>query len=284
MSSSDDGRRTWYNPVTRLHEPPLDQRPVQGMDYIHARYAEWRDECRQTNEETERLNRLEKDGQQQTNQQERQHNETPTSPTGGSGALQQQGQKSAEQQHGTKKKKEEEEEEVDVSVTRDDANALKEEGNQHYRAGDYEQALAKYDEALRSVVTTDEERATYWCNRAAVHMKLTKYASVVDDTTEALKLVPGYRKALVRRKEAHEHLEVYGEAIKDARLLEMGDREISRLQKLKEKHEKETSEAAMATLKDLGNMVLSNFGMSVDDFSVERSDETGGYQIRQKNK
>jgi hypothetical protein len=39
-------------------------------------------------------------------------------------------------------------------------------------------------------------------------------------------------------------------------------------------------EEVLGKLKDLGNSVLSNFGMSLDNFKMDKDPNTGGYSIR----
>jgi hypothetical protein len=39
-------------------------------------------------------------------------------------------------------------------------------------------------------------------------------------------------------------------------------------------------EEVLGKLKDLGNSVLGNFGMSLDNFKMDKDPNTGGYSIR----
>jgi hypothetical protein len=48
---------------------------------------------------------------------------------------------------------------------------------------------------------------------------------------------------------------------------------------VKERQEK-MKEEMMGKLKDLGNSILGRFGMSLDNFKMEKDPNTGGYSIK----
>jgi hypothetical protein len=183
---------------------------------------------------------------------------------------------------GSSSAKKDEEEQLDDSLSAAEAAALKEEGNEHFRAGDDELAAGKYSSALRSAHLTDDDRAVLLANRAAVRMRERRWEDVVADTSRALKLRPGYAKALTRRKRAAEMKGDWAVAAKDAKELDAPPAEVAALElKAKQKAEKDTAEA-MEQLKGLGNSLLSTFGLSLDSFQTEKDPETGSYSIKMK--
>ncbi|XP_034836198.1 small glutamine-rich tetratricopeptide repeat-containing protein alpha-like [Maniola hyperantus] len=74
---------------------------------------------------------------------------------------------------------------------RDEAERLKNEGNELMKADRYREALAKYSRAIE----LDPRNSVYFCNRAAAHFKMGAHESAVADCTAALALQPNYGKA-----------------------------------------------------------------------------------------
>ncbi|CAN8063467.1 unnamed protein product [Agarophyton chilense] len=172
--------------------------------------------------------------------------------------------------------------ELDSTITEDAARTLKEEGNALYKAGDFAQAVEKYTLASKSAHVPNGDRAIYFANRAAAHLKLQNFEAVVQDTSAALDLKPGYVKALSRRREAREALQEWRGALEDAQQLKAPSSQIKRLQFLADEKDKKAQAEALDSLKGLGNSILSNFGMSLDDFAMETDPNTGSYNIRMK--
>lgn len=86
------------------------------------------------------------------------------------------------------------------------AQKFKNEGNTHFKMGKYDEAIAKYNDAIEACPKENaEELAIFYQNRAAAHEQLKKYSSVKADCTKALELKPKYAKALIRRARALEH-------------------------------------------------------------------------------
>lgn len=102
---------------------------------------------------------------------------------------------------------------------REDGSALnaaelaKEEGNALFRHAKYEQAIDKYTRAI-TLASTEEEKATYYTNRATCYAQLHHFKEVVDDTTAAINIKPS-SKAYLRRGLALESLEKYKLALED---------------------------------------------------------------------
>ena len=61
-----------------------------------------------------------------------------------------------------------------------------EEGNHHYQAGEYEQAIRIYDKAIR----IDPQNANTYVNRGSAYRALEKYERAISDATSAIKINP----------------------------------------------------------------------------------------------
>lgn len=171
---------------------------------------------------------------------------------------------------------------LDDTVSADQAAKLKEEGNVSYKSGDYKCAYDKYKRASESAHASDEDRATYLANLAAAGLKLQRWDDVDKAASSALKLNPGYSKALLRRREARERLCNWRGALEDAKTLNAPEAELKRLQYQADQKDKQAQEEALNSLKGLGNSILSNFGMSLDDFAFEKDPDTGSYSVKTK--
>ncbi len=75
---------------------------------------------------------------------------------------------------------------------------------------------AKYEEALRIAPEgAKKQRAVYYANLAACHLKTKHFEDAVQDSTAALELEPEYVKALLRRAAAYEELDDLEHALAD---------------------------------------------------------------------
>ncbi|CAR22265.1 Sgt2p [Lachancea thermotolerans CBS 6340] len=74
------------------------------------------------------------------------------------------------------------------------AEALKLEGNKAMATKDFEHAISKYSEAIRTLPSN----AVYFANRAAAYSSLKKYAEAVEDAEAAIKVNPSYSKGYSR--------------------------------------------------------------------------------------
>lgn len=100
--------------------------------------------------------------------------------------------------------------------TEDEAVVSKEKGNEAFKAGNYEEAITLYTEAL----TIDEghkEKAVFYKNRAAAYLKLQEFDLADRDCKAALALVASDPKTMFRRAQALEGLGKMEEAYKSAK-------------------------------------------------------------------
>ncbi|KAG0173436.1 hypothetical protein DFQ28_008388 [Apophysomyces sp. BC1034] len=173
------------------------------------------------------------------------------------------------------------------------ANEYKLAGNQNFAHGKYDDAIHEYENALISCPPSQpKERAVYFANIAACHLKMENYKDARDMCTQALELDPGYQKALLRRAQANEKMGSYTsmtDALEDYKQLQtLADTEYIRKEykqaqarlppRIKAQMEKEKEEM-LGKLKDLGNTVLGKFGLSTDNFQFQQDPKSGGYSV-----
>ena len=189
-------------------------------------------------------------------------------------------------------------EEVDVDAFKDlnEAKKAKEEGNAFFRNKDYINAIESYTRAIATCPDIEKESlAVFYGNRAASYHALgpTSYDLVIEDCTQALEYNNEYVKVLVRRYQTYEKKEKYDVALDDAKKVKELDPsypkiqfEVSRLERIHNEKLEEMKTEAMGKLKDLGNSILGNFGMSVDDFKFQQDPNTGSWSMNmgQNNK
>lgn len=169
------------------------------------------------------------------------------------------------------------------------ANEAKLEGNKLFADSQYEEALLKYELALKvapDIPASVELRSICHGNRAICFSKMGNYQDTIKECNRALELNSTYMKALVRRSEAHEKLENYEEALADnKKILELdpsnnqAKKTILHLEPLAAEKREKMKEEMIGKLKEMGNSVLGRFGMSVDNFKAVKDPNTGSYSI-----
>jgi tetratricopeptide (TPR) repeat protein len=131
--------------------------------------------------------------------------------------------------------------------------------------------------------------AVFYANRAATLLHLQRYEAAVRDCDVALLYNPVYTKAYLRRASAQESLQQTEDALLDAKSAlsvstDAAERQriqklLSRLQKLEDERLERLKAETMDKLKDLGNSILGNFGLSLDNFQTVQDPKTGSYSI-----
>lgn len=134
------------------------------------------------------------------------------------------------------------------------------------------------------------ELSLLYCNRAACFLSEKQWQATVDDCTAALSANKRNVKAYWRRADAREALGKYREALDDLHELCKLDAElakqtsvrraVARLEPLAKKQQEEELREVLGKLKQFGNMVLGKFGLSTDDFKMEKDPQSGGYSLR----
>ncbi|KAI8647798.1 hypothetical protein BD408DRAFT_407825 [Parasitella parasitica] len=180
-----------------------------------------------------------------------------------------------------------------------EAAEYKSKGNTYFGQAEYTRAIAEYENALTTCpLSLPKDRAVYFGNIAACHMKQNEYKEARDMCTQALTLDPKYLKALLRRAQVNEKINTstaLSESLEDYKKLrrEAKDaytlRECQRAERelpgrIKDKTEKEKEEM-IGKLKDLGNTILGKFGLSTDNFQFQQDPKgSGGYSMNFVNK
>lgn len=89
------------------------------------------------------------------------------------------------------------------------AEAFKQEGNAHYKAGAYKEAVDAYTKAIDA----DPENSIYYGNRSMAYMQTRDYDAALRDTLESTRLAPGNPKTLVRLGKLYTSLGRFQDAI-----------------------------------------------------------------------
>ena len=160
----------------------------------------------------------------------------------------------------------------------------------HFAAREFSEAIEEYSTALDfaplDTPQDHKDASVYYANRAACFMGLSAWEDAARDCSDALELQPEYAKARLRRAHAYEKTEKLDEALADyKRLLELqpgmpeAARAVPRLERAIAARDEQLKEEMMGKLKDLGNSILGNFGLSTDNFQFKQDPSTGGYNI-----
>lgn len=175
-----------------------------------------------------------------------------------------------------------------IEVDLERAISLKDSGNEAFKDADYDVAILFYTDSLKYSPKDHPQRAYAFCNRALCKMKQENFNGALKDCNKSLEVDPDYRKAKMRRLECLEQLERWTEASegwKDITPLDANER--SRKAKVEEEALKQRQKAeeqmkeALGKLKSLGNKILGKFGLSLDNFKMEKGPD-GSYSIQTK--
>jgi tetratricopeptide (TPR) repeat protein len=163
-----------------------------------------------------------------------------------------------------------------------------------------------------------EKLAVYYCNRAATLMQLSqeegeivesttkskssfyddqdeeklnaknypRLSAAIEDCSVAILLNESYGKAYLRRSTAYERMGDTESALRDAQQAQTLDPQnsavrmaVARLTKIEHERIERLKTETISKLKDLGNTILGNFGLSLDNFNAVQDPKTGSYSI-----
>lgn len=106
------------------------------------------------------------------------------------------------------------------------ASECKEQGNVHFKQGEFALAVECYSDAISFSDPTAEpgsadgkQLAIYYANRAACYLSLNELEAAVHDCTDAIDYDPEYTRAWQRRCTASERRGKYSEALEDCKKL-----------------------------------------------------------------
>lgn len=177
---------------------------------------------------------------------------------------------------------------IEEIIEESEALQLKQKGNILFQAGKFHEAIETYSEGIEKCEETESNlRAVLLTNRGFSHFRLSNSEECIRDCTEAIVADPDYTKAYYRRALAHEKLDEFEEAVSDlekcfnldaAMKLSEQSRYKILVKKREEKFEKQKNEM-LTSLKDIGNSILGQFGLSTDDFKVNKDPVTGSYSL-----
>lgn len=168
---------------------------------------------------------------------------------------------------------------------------LKNEGNNAYNKGDFQEAIRLYSEGVKICPKrSQKDRAILFSNRSACYAKMDRSDEAIQDCTSAISLHPHYLKVYLRRAQLYDITEKYEEATKDyEKILELDPSIhsarkalIGMPEKIEARNEK-LKQQMMSSLKDLGNLFLRPFGLSTDNFQMQQNPDTGSYNVQFNN-
>jgi len=171
----------------------------------------------------------------------------------------------------------------------DAAQDLKEKGNALFSAGNNREALDMYSQALaKSPPADNKNRAIYFSNCAACHLKLEEWSMAALQCTKAIEANPSFIRPYQRRAQAKEAMGRFLEAASDLeKVVELDSSKASEVEKqiatLKSKGttgagangSEPTQEEMLGQLKNFGTSLLGKFGMKPEDFKMDKDPTTG---------
>ena len=147
-----------------------------------------------------------------------------------------------------------------------EADRKKDEGNEHFKAGHYAEAVSCYNEAI----DLDPEKPSYYTNRAFCHLKMENHGLAIADATVALELDRSFTKGYYRRGSAYMALGKYKDALRDFKALRQlkpsdkdalekfkaADKEVKREAFERAIHTEDASAVPLVERLDVDNMVV----------------------------
>ncbi|XP_011864928.1 PREDICTED: tetratricopeptide repeat protein 1 [Vollenhovia emeryi] len=169
------------------------------------------------------------------------------------------------------------------------AESLKQVGNDLFKSGEYVQAISRYTQGLQTCpLAFSNERSILYANRAAARAKCQpEKDSAIADCTKAIELNSSYVKAYIRRAQLYEETDKLDEALEDFKKVLTFDSShteanyaVRRLPPLINERNEKLKAEMLGKLKDLGNMVLKPFGLSTNNFELQKDPNSDGYSVK----
>ncbi|XP_011340290.1 tetratricopeptide repeat protein 1 isoform X2 [Ooceraea biroi] len=181
--------------------------------------------------------------------------------------------------------------EGEQEAIKNEAEKLKQVGNDFFKNAEYVQAISQYTQALQICpLAYSKERSILYANRAAAKAKCqTEKDSAISDCTKAIELNSSYIKVYIRRAQLYEETDKLDEALEDYKKVLTFDpshteanHAVRRLPPLIDERNEKLKAEMLGKLKDLGNMVLKPFGLSTNNFELQKDPNSDGYSVKFK--
>lgn len=168
-----------------------------------------------------------------------------------------------------------------VKSALEEAANVKSEANSLYAQGALDEARQLYSRCidLTEGCQAEKARAVFFANRAACHLADNRFAEAESDCDAALKLDAAYQKCYLRRAKAREGLDNLAGALADYKSAG-ADHEVRRLEPIVKEQQERQQKEMLDQLKGLGNSILGKFGLSLDNFNLQKDESSGSYSVQ----
>ncbi|XP_033332746.2 tetratricopeptide repeat domain 1 [Megalopta genalis] len=171
---------------------------------------------------------------------------------------------------------------------KNEAEKLKNEGNELFKNEEYLEAILTYTKALQACpLAYSNDRAVLYANRGAAKAKYMDKKSAIADCTKALELNPTYEKAMIRRGQLYKETDKLDDALREYKQLNSlhpenaeWENEVRQLTQLVEERNAKLKAEMLGKLKDFGNMVLKPFGLSTNNFELQKDPNSDSYSVK----
>lgn len=172
--------------------------------------------------------------------------------------------------------------EADLSL----AEEYKAKGNDMFKAKEYIEALDFYKKAIwHCPDDKTEQKAIYFNNKGMALLLLDRKDDALEAFTQSVSYNENYLKPRFQKLKIYKEQEKYSEAKEEGKFIMERDpsfggiiAEMQKLDKLEAEKLNKMKDEVLGNLKNLGNMVLGKFGMSLDNFKLNQNAD-GTYNV-----